>query len=141
VDLLDLLLERGYALVGTHVLDLSLEIGDPGPGLAAVEAVELGRRHVELGIPLATFLKGADILHEQLLEVLAQTTREPVVPPLQTGRFFAALRHHMARGYLELRLPEARLELSRLWAWKDAAAALDDAGRAALFGCLETILR
>ena len=140
MDLLDLLLERGYALVGTHVLDLSLEIGDPGPGLAAVEAVELGRRHVELGIPLATFLKGADILHEQLLEVLAQTTREPVVP-LQTGRFFAALRHHMARGYLELRLPEARLELSRLWAWKDAAAALDDAGRAALFGCLETILR
>jgi EAL domain-containing protein (putative c-di-GMP-specific phosphodiesterase class I)/GGDEF domain-containing protein len=113
-------------------------LADDAAGLKKRYA-ELGRRHVELGIPLATFLKGADLLHEQLLEVLAHTTREPFVP-LQTGRFFAALRNHMARGYLEMRLPEARLELSGLRAWTGAAAALDDAGRAALFACLETIL-
>jgi EAL domain-containing protein (putative c-di-GMP-specific phosphodiesterase class I) len=87
-------------------------LGDDEEGLRR-RYVELGRRHVQLGIPLATFLKGADLLHEQLLEVLAHTTREPTVP-LRTSRFFAALRNHMARGYLEVRLPEARLELQSL---------------------------
>jgi EAL domain-containing protein (putative c-di-GMP-specific phosphodiesterase class I)/GGDEF domain-containing protein len=100
---------------------------------------ELGQRHVELGIPLATFLKGADLLHAQLLEVLAHATREPSTL-LQTSRFFEALRNYMARGYLERRLPEARSELESLKGARGLAHGLGDDGRAALFRCIDTIL-
>ena len=38
--------------------------------------VRLGRLHAEMGLPLATFLKGADLLHEELLGVLVNASSE-----------------------------------------------------------------
>ena len=56
-----------------------LESLDDDPVALHARYVGLGRRHAEMGLPLPTFLKGADLLHEQLLEVLVHATREPLV--------------------------------------------------------------
>jgi hypothetical protein len=80
----------------------------PGRGRAFGEPPP--RPHLLLLEPyllLPMFLKGADILHAQLLEVLVHATREPSVLR-DTQRFFASLRDLMARGYLEKAVPEAR---------------------------------
>jgi EAL domain-containing protein (putative c-di-GMP-specific phosphodiesterase class I) len=98
----------------------------------------LGRRHAEIGLPLATFLKGADILHEELLEVLVHATREASVFR-DTQRFFVSLRGFMARGYLEKALPEARAELARLRQGA-AGASLGPRAREAVFACVDGLL-
>jgi hypothetical protein len=98
----------------------------------------LGRLHAGLSLPLATFLKGADILHEQLLEVLVHATREPSVLR-DTQRFFAQLRDLMALGYAERALPEARRDVARLRSGR-AGEALGPAPRDAAFACVEELL-
>jgi EAL domain-containing protein (putative c-di-GMP-specific phosphodiesterase class I)/GGDEF domain-containing protein len=99
----------------------------------------LGRRHAEMGIPLATFLKGADILHDQLLEVLVHATRETHVLR-DTGRFFSGLREQMARGYVEWFLPEARGEIETLRRWARHALRIPGGVRDALFTFVAGVL-
>ena len=96
-----------------EVFVLSLDEEEPA---LALRYARLGRIHAALGIPLATFLRGADILHEQLLDVLVHATGGGQVLR-DTVRFFAGLRGAMALGYLELRLPEARREIAGLEDW------------------------
>ena len=115
-----------------------LESLDDDPEALRARYAGLGRRHAEMGLPLPTFLKGADILHEQLLEVLVHATREPSVLR-DTQRFFASLRDLMARGYLEKAVPAARAELAGLRSGA-AGAALGLEGREAAFACLDGLL-
>ena len=88
-----------------------LESLDDDPAALRARYAGLGRRHADMGLPLATFLKGADILHEQLLEVLVHASRETSVLR-DTQRFFALLRDLMARGYLERPSPKPAPSLS-----------------------------
>jgi EAL domain-containing protein (putative c-di-GMP-specific phosphodiesterase class I) len=76
----------------------------------------LGRLHNELGLPLAAFLKGADLLHQELLDVLTHATPDVEIFR-ETERFFASLRNFMARGYLESNTARHRGELSSLRPW------------------------
>ena len=115
-----------------------LESLDDDPAALRARYGGLGRRHAEMGLPLSFFLKGADILHEQLLEVLVHATREPSVLR-DTQRFFASLRDLMARGYLEKAVPEARAELAGLRSGA-AGAALGPEGREAAFACVDGLL-
>ena len=115
-----------------------LESLDDDPAALRARYAGLGRRHAEMGLPLATFLKGADILHEQLLEVLVHASREASVLR-DTQQFFASLRDLMARGYLEKALPEARAELVELRSGEKGAA-LGPEGREAAFACVEGLI-
>ncbi len=114
-------------------------LGDDEEGLRR-RYQELGRRHAELAIPLATFLEGADILHRQLLDVLVHASRDVSVLR-DTELFFAGLKDEMARGYLASSAPDLRAELVALGEW--AASAADwPAGRlAALRSCADAALR
>ena len=100
--------------------------------------VRLGRLHAELGLPLATFLKGADILHDELLGVLVNASSEIEVFR-DTAAFFASLRDCMARGYLEFDLPGRRAELQSLASWA-AGLGLDPELREAVFQCAGSAL-
>ncbi len=115
-----------------------LESLDDDPAALRARYAGLGRRHAEMGLPLATFLKGADILHEQLLEVLVHASREASVLR-DTQQFFASLRDLMARGYLEKALPEARAELVEMRSGKKGSA-LGPEGREAAFACVEGLI-
>lgn len=99
--------------------------------------VRLGRLHFDLGLPLATFLRGADLLHEELLAVLVHATSEiPVFHDAE--RFFAALRNFMARGYLERKLPRVRAETGALRPWRGEGP--EPAGRPEVLGCLDALV-
>jgi EAL domain-containing protein (putative c-di-GMP-specific phosphodiesterase class I)/GGDEF domain-containing protein len=99
--------------------------------------VRLGRLHFDLGLPLATFLRGADLLHEELLAVLVHATSE--VPVFHDAhRFFAALRSFMARGYLERKIPRVRAETAALRPWRGATP--EPAGRSEVLGCLDALV-
>jgi EAL domain-containing protein (putative c-di-GMP-specific phosphodiesterase class I)/GGDEF domain-containing protein len=90
----------------------------------------LGALHAGLGVPLATFIEGAEILHRHLLDVLVHASRDVAVVG-ETERFFQGLEDHMARGHLRQSLPALGGELRDLAAWAASAASLPaDAGRA-----------
>jgi len=62
--------------------------------------VELGRLHHHLGVPFPSFMKGADMLHEELLSVLAHVADQGGMV-YQSAVFFNRLKNHLARGYLD----------------------------------------
>jgi EAL domain-containing protein (putative c-di-GMP-specific phosphodiesterase class I)/GGDEF domain-containing protein len=112
---------------------------DDDDAALAARYTRLGRRHAEMGIPLATFLKGADILHDQLLDVLVHATTEIHVLR-DTGRFFAGLRELLARGYVEWLLPEARSEFEKLRRWAKGALRVPVEVHDALFALVGDVL-
>jgi EAL domain-containing protein (putative c-di-GMP-specific phosphodiesterase class I) len=102
------------------------------------EYVRLGRLHSDLGVPFATFMRGAEILHDELLQVLAHVTPDsPLIA--DTIRFFSRLKDLMAKGYLQRMLAADRADLEPVHeglhdrGWTRAAAA-------ELIGpCMETV--
>jgi EAL domain-containing protein (putative c-di-GMP-specific phosphodiesterase class I) len=109
-----------------------------GPEALRRRYVRLGRLHAELGLPLATFLKGADLLHEELLGVLVNASSEIEVFR-ETADFFASLRDCMAQGYLEFELPRRRADLQSLRSWAESLGH-DPALVGAVFQCAGSVL-
>jgi EAL domain-containing protein (putative c-di-GMP-specific phosphodiesterase class I)/GGDEF domain-containing protein len=99
--------------------------------------VRLGRLHHDLGLPLATFLRGADLLHEELLAVLVHATSEiPVFHDAE--RFFAAVRNFMARGYLERKIPRVRADMDALRSERGDGP--EPSGRPEVLRCLDALV-
>ena len=99
--------------------------------------VRLGHLHFDIGLPLATFLKGADLLEEELLGVLVHATSEiPVFHDAE--RFFASLRNFMARGYLERKIPRVWTEVAALRPWRGEGR--EPGWRRDVFRCLEALV-
>jgi EAL domain-containing protein (putative c-di-GMP-specific phosphodiesterase class I) len=98
----------------------------------------LGRLHHDMELPLAVFLRGADLLHQELLGVLTHATRDVEVFR-ETERFFASLRDYMARGYLESETVRHRADLSSLRSWAEGLG-LDTATLEAAFACAGAVL-
>jgi EAL domain-containing protein (putative c-di-GMP-specific phosphodiesterase class I) len=115
-----------------------LESLDDEPEALGRRYARLGRLHHEMGLPLAAFLKGAALLHQELLGVLVHATREVEVFR-DTERFFASLRDFMARGYLECETVRHRGELSDLRSWAEGLG-LEPAMTDAAFACAGGVL-
>ncbi len=74
------------------------------------EYVRLGQLHSDLDIPFATFMRGADLLHDELLQVLANVTVDGMLLT-DTMQLFARLKDLMAKGYLQRTLEADRADL------------------------------
>ncbi len=72
--------------------------------------VNLGRAHHRMGVPFPTFMKGAEILNEELLNVLAHTADDGQLV-LRCTIFFKRLQNLLARGYLDGMLGEEETDL------------------------------
>jgi EAL domain-containing protein (putative c-di-GMP-specific phosphodiesterase class I)/GGDEF domain-containing protein len=62
--------------------------------------VALGRLHYQLGVPFPSFMKGTEILNEELLGILAHVDDRGVLV-FQSSLFFRRLQNLLARGYLD----------------------------------------
>jgi EAL domain-containing protein (putative c-di-GMP-specific phosphodiesterase class I) len=73
--------------------------------------VELGKLHHHIGVPFPSFMKGADILNEELLSVLAHVSDQGGLV-YQSAVFFTKLKNYLARGYLDELVAEEEQALS-----------------------------
>jgi len=102
--------------------------------------VELGRLHHDIAIPFASFMNGADILHEELLEVLANVTNDGALITNTVG-FFGRLKNHMARGYLERMIDADERAVAALRDGLRGAAGDDEGLDEVVVGCFAAIAR
>jgi hypothetical protein len=73
--------------------------------------VGLGRLHHRLGVPFPSFMKGTEILNEELLAILAHVDDHGTLV-FQSSLFFKRLQNLLARGYLDGTVAEEEVELS-----------------------------
>jgi EAL domain-containing protein (putative c-di-GMP-specific phosphodiesterase class I) len=72
--------------------------------------VALGRSHHGLGVPFPSFMKGAEIMSEELLAVLAHTGNDGGLV-LECAAFFNRIKNLLARGYLDGMLGQEETDL------------------------------
>ncbi len=96
-------------LVERQRASLTLSISEDDEALRA-RYVALGRAHHRMGVPFPTFMKGAEILNEELLTVLAHTGDDGELV-VQCTVFFKRLQNLLARGYLDGMLGEEKTDL------------------------------
>jgi EAL domain-containing protein (putative c-di-GMP-specific phosphodiesterase class I) len=73
--------------------------------------ISLGRMHYRLGVPFPSFMKGTEILNEELLAVLAHVDDHGTLV-FQSSLFFKRLQNLLARGYLDGIVAEEETELA-----------------------------
>ena len=96
-------------LVDRQRASFNLSISEDDAALRA-RYVALGRAHHRIGVPFPTFMKGAEILNEELLTVLAHTGDDGELV-VQCTIFFKRLQNLLARGYLDGMLGEEKTDL------------------------------
>jgi len=72
--------------------------------------IALGHLHHRIGVPFPSFMKGAEILNEELLAVLAHIGDQGELV-FRSSLFFKQLRNLLARGYLNGIVAEEELDL------------------------------
>ncbi len=72
--------------------------------------IALGHFHHTIGVPFPSFMKGAEILNEELLAVLSQVGDKNELV-FRSSLFFKQLRNLLARGYLDGVVAEEELDL------------------------------
>ena len=104
------------------------------------EYIRVGRLHSDLGIPFPTFMRGADLLHDELIKVLANVTVDGSLI-CETIQFFSQLKDLMAKGFLQRVLAEDRADLIPVHQALSARGWSRHTTASVIAPCMETVLQ